>query len=101
MLFRSCIAFSGTLRKQYISMIMHMQTPAFTGQIARTLSSVAIDECYLFSLGCGDESHIRQIIRQAKIAKIVIHIRLPGALAALVDSADRIYRTADTVEAFA
>ena len=95
------IAFSGTLRKQYISMIMHMQIPAFTGQIARTLSSVAIDECYLFSLGCGDESHIRQIIRQAKIAKIIIHIRLPGAVAASVDSADRIYRAADTVEAFA
>jgi len=95
------ITFSGTLRKQYLNMMMHMQAPAFTGQVARTLSSVAIDECYLFSIGCGDESHIRQIIRQAKIAKIVIHLRLPGALAASVDPDNRIYRAADTVEAFA
>ncbi|MCX6688213.1 MAG: DUF58 domain-containing protein [Methanoregula sp.] len=95
------IVFSGNLRKQYLRMMMYMQATAFTGQIARTLSSVAIDECYLFSLGCGDKSHIRQIIRQAKIAKIIVHIRLPVTDIATRDPISNLYREADTVEAFA
>ncbi|MCX6689159.1 MAG: DUF58 domain-containing protein [Methanoregula sp.] len=93
--------FSDTLRKHYSSVLVHMRAPAFTGQVARTFSSLAIDECYLFSLGCGDASHIHQLIRQAKIADVMMHIRLPGAIISSRLPEDQNYQSANTVEAFA
>ncbi|MFA4859849.1 DUF58 domain-containing protein [Methanoregula sp.] len=92
-------AFSDSLRKKYISMLAHMQVPAFAGQVARTLASIEIDEIYLFTLGCGDSSHIRQVIRQAKIAQMVIHTRIPDARVHIINP-DSIYKGADTLETF-
>ena len=93
-------AYSDSLRKKYLSVLVHMQAPVFTGQIARTLASIAIDEVYLFTLGCGDSSHIRQVIRQGKLAKVVVHIRIPDTHVETSDL-NGIFKGADTLEAFA
>jgi len=92
--------FSAALRKNYLGMLAHMQAPAFAGQVARTLASLDIDEIYLFTLGCGDLSHIRQVIRQAKIAQLAIHTRIPDARMQIVNP-DSAYNGADSVETFA
>ena len=96
----AALQFSDRVRKHYQGVITHLRTPAFVGQVARTFASLKIDECYLFSLASGDTSHIRQVIRQAKIAEMIVHIRLPGAVIASHPAYDR-YLSADTVEAFA
>ncbi len=93
-------AFFSLIKKHYFSVLQHMQAPAFSGQIARTLSPLEIEECYLFSTGCGDLSHIRQIVRQAKTMKIRIHLRLPDLRMSAIDPASSGHIGADTVEAF-
>lgn len=95
------LAYSDLLRKHYLGVLLHMRVPVFSGQVARTLSSIPVDECYIYSLGCGDTSHIRQVIRQAKIADIIVHLRLPGAHISSSQQGGQIYSSADTVEAFA
>lgn len=93
-------AFSTSIKKHYLSVLQHMQAPAFSGQIARTLSSLECDECYLFSTGCGDLSHIRHIVRQAKNMKIRVHLRLPAWHMSTSDPAYSGDIGADSVEAF-
>jgi len=93
-------AFSLYMKKHYLSVLQHMKAPAFSGQIARTISSLEIDECYIFSTGCGDLSHIRQIVRMAKTKKIRIHLRMPDLRMYTIDPAGSGHISADTVEAF-
>ncbi|MDO9035563.1 MAG: DUF58 domain-containing protein [Methanoregula sp.] len=93
-------AFSLSMKKHYLSVLQHMKAPAFSGQIARTISSLEIDECYIFSTGCGDLSHIRQIVRMAKTMKIRIHLRMPDLRMYTIDPAGSGHISADTVEAF-
>lgn len=69
-------AFYELLRDRYISILHYQRAPAFSGQIARTLSQLLITEAYLFSLGCGDSSHIRHVVRPLQTQKIRVHIRI-------------------------
>jgi len=89
------------MRSRYQTGLQEQRMLSFTGQVIRTISPLTIDEIFLYSLGSGDLSHIRQIVRQAGTMKIRMHVRLPerkepgwwGA------SAGRL--GADTLEAFA
>lgn len=72
-------AFYELLRDRYLSILQYQRAPAFSGQVARTLSQLLMTEAYLFSLGCGDSSHIRHVVRPLKIQKIRVHIRIMDA----------------------
>lgn len=69
-------AFYGLLRERYLSILQYQRAPAFSGQVARTISQLQITEAYLFSLGCGDSSHIRHVVRPLKTQGIRVHIRI-------------------------
>ena len=73
----------------------------FTAQVVRALSSLTADELVLFSLFSGDISHLRQIARQAKTAKIRVHVRMPGTIEPPLRAFYQARLGADTMEAFA
>jgi len=89
------------LRKSYQTGLQEQRMLSFTGQVIRTISQITVDEIYLFSLGCGDTSHIRQIVRQAGTMKIRVHVRLPEGKGAGSWETPAGDFGADTVEAFA
>ncbi len=64
------LRFLGSLHAYYGTTLQNQKMYAFTAQIIRALSSITTDEVVLFSLFSGDISHIRQIAKQAKTAKI-------------------------------
>jgi len=72
--------FLGSLKKQYLSSLQAQQPSAFNSQIARTFSTLTVDEVYLFSLFTGDVSHLHQLIRQAKAMQLRVHVRVPKGL---------------------
>jgi len=65
------------LKKNYMAGLQDQRLPVFTGQIIRAIRQITVDEIYIFSLGYGDTSHIRQVVRQARTKKIRVHVRLP------------------------
>ncbi len=73
-------AFYELLRDRYLSILQHQRAPAFSGQVARTLSQLLMTEAYIFSLGCGDNSHIRHVERPLQSQNIRVHIRIMDAL---------------------
>jgi len=75
-------AFYEAMRDRYLTVLQYQRVPAFSGQVARTLSQVTITEAYLFSLGCGDTSHIRQLARLLQSQNIRVHIRIMDAAVA-------------------
>jgi len=93
--------FLGSLKKQYLSSLQVQQTPAFNSQVARTFSTLNVDEVYLFSLLIGDSSHLHQLIRQAKTMKLRVHVRAPKGLDLVSFPVSPGLSGADTVEAFA
>ncbi len=93
--------FLGSLKKQYLSSLEAQQTPAFNSQIARTFSTLTVDEVYLFSLFTGDASHLHQLIRQAKTMKLRVHVRVPKGLDLVSFPVSPGLLGADTVEVFA
>lgn len=70
------LTFYEHLRDQYSLTLQHQGVPAFSGQVARTLSQLLITDAYFFSLGCGDNSHMTQVVRQLQSQKIRVHIRI-------------------------
>jgi hypothetical protein len=93
--------FLGSLKKQYISSLQAQQTPAFNSQIARTFSTLTVDEVYLFSLFTGDVSHLHQLIRQAKAVQLRVHVRVPKGLDQESFPIAPVLLGADTVEVVA
>ena len=73
------LAFYELLRDRYLTILQYQRAPAFSGQVARTLSQLLMSDAYLFSLGCGDSSHIRHVVRQLQSRKIRVHIRIVDA----------------------
>jgi uncharacterized protein (DUF58 family) len=69
--------FLSLLRKSYRAGLQEQRMLTFTGQVIRTIGQITVDEIYLFSLARGDTSHIRQVVRQARTMKILVHVRLP------------------------
>jgi hypothetical protein len=70
------LAFYESLRNRYLAVLQYQRNPAFSGQVARTLSQILTTEAYFFSLGYGDISHIRHVIRPLKAQKIKVHLRI-------------------------
>lgn len=64
------------LHDRYLRILPYQRSPLFSGQVARTLSRILMTEAYLFSLGCGDSSHIRHVERPLKTQNIRVHIRI-------------------------
>lgn len=94
-------AFCTALRKHCLNALQHQRNPAFYGQLARTISPLTIDDLFIFSMGTGDISHIRMMIRQARGMKVKVHLRVPdtGALSSGSSGWSRL--GADTLEVFA
>jgi len=66
------------VRDRYLSVLQYQRNPAFSGQVARTLSQILMTEAFLFSLGCGDVSHIRHIVRLLQTLNTRVHVRIMG-----------------------
>lgn len=71
--------FLDLLRDRFISVLQYQRNPAFAGQIARTISQILMTDVYLFSLGCGDTSHIRHIVRPLQTQHIRVNVRIIDA----------------------
>ncbi len=93
--------FLGSLRAYYGTTLQNQKMYAFTAQVVRALSSLTADEVFLFSLFSGDISHLRQIARQAKTAKIRVNVRMPGTIEPPLRAFYQARLGADTMEAFA
>lgn len=64
------------MRDRYLGILQYQRAPAFSGQVARTLSRILMTEAFIFSLGCGDNSHIRHVERPLKSQNIRVHFRI-------------------------
>lgn len=89
------------IRTCYLTTLENQKMYAFTGQVARTLASVTTEETFIFSLVCGDTSHIRQISRQAKTAKLAVHLRIPESIGISARTSYLSRLGADSLEVFA
>ena len=67
------------VRDRYLSVLQYQRNPAFAGQVARTLSQILMTEVVVFSLGCGDTSHLRHIVRPLQTQHTRVHVRIIGA----------------------
>jgi hypothetical protein len=70
------LAFYERLRERYLGILPHQRAPVFAGQVARTLSQLLMTEAYLFTLGRGDTSHIRHIVRPLQSQNIRVNVRI-------------------------
>jgi uncharacterized protein (DUF58 family) len=95
------VRFLTLLRRCYQTGLQEQRVLTFTGQVIRTISPLAIDEIYLFTLASGDPSHIRQIVHQARTLKLRMHIRLPERKDPARYGSIRGELGADTLEVFA
>lgn len=68
--------FYETLQTRYFSILQYHRNPAFSGQVMRAISRLLVTEAYLFSIGCGDTSHIRHVTRPLQYQSIKVHIRM-------------------------
>lgn len=72
----------------------------FAGQLNRIFSGLVVEELFLFTLGTGDTTHIRQIIRQAAMLKIRVHLRTPAVGTDACEPSFWGRQGAETLEAF-
>ncbi|HPS23894.1 MAG TPA: DUF58 domain-containing protein [Methanoregulaceae archaeon] len=70
--------FFSVLQDRFIRTLQYHRASAFSGQVARTISPFQMSDAFLFSLGCSDTSHIRQIVRPLQSQHIRVHIRIIG-----------------------
>lgn len=89
------------LRSRLQAGLQEQHPLTFTRQVVRTIGQLAIDELYLFSLATGDTSHLRQIARQARAMKVLVHLRVPDPVRMARQGPEGGRLGADTVEAFA
>jgi hypothetical protein len=94
-------AFFTSLQKKYRQVLPSQRQTMFSTDLARVLSRMATDEMVIFSLGVGDLSHLREIIRQSKMLKFGVHLRMPSAAAPVSATSGTSHPGADSVEAFA
>jgi uncharacterized protein (DUF58 family) len=92
--------FFTALQKRYLAVLPHQRPSVFSADMSRVLSPLATDEMVVFSLGVGDLSHLREVIRQAKMMKFGVRLRMPAAASALPGPAAGSLG-ADSVEVFA
>lgn len=64
------------LKDRSASILYCQRNPAFAGQVTRTLSQLLLNNAYLFTLGCGDTSHIRHVVRPLRTCQIQVTVRV-------------------------
>jgi hypothetical protein len=69
-------AFYGIMSDHVLSTLQYQRTPAFSGQVARTLSQIQFNEADILSLGRGDTSHIRLLGRLLQARNVRVNIRI-------------------------
>jgi uncharacterized protein (DUF58 family) len=89
------------LQKRYQQVLPSQRQTMFSTDMARVLSRIATDEMLIFSLGAGDLSHLREVIRQGKMLKFGVHLHMPAAAAPFSGTSVTGRLGADSVEAFA
>jgi len=89
------------LKRHYQAGLSEQRVLTFTGQIIRTIGQVTADEMYVFSLGCGDISHLRQLVRQARAMKMHVHLRVPSRKESVWSASSTTGFRVDSLEAFA
>lgn len=95
------VPFLSGLRTRYQEGLLEQHPLTFTRQVVRTLGQIAVDEIYVYSLAAGDTSHLRQIARQSRAMKILVHLRLPEPRLKELSGSWSSRFGADTLEAFA
>ncbi|MDD5141922.1 DUF58 domain-containing protein [Methanoregula sp.] len=65
-----------TLKDRYTGILYCQRNPAFAGQVTRTLSQLLLTNAYLFTLGCGDTSHIRHVVRPLRTCQVQVTVRV-------------------------
>jgi uncharacterized protein (DUF58 family) len=93
--------FLASLQKKYLDVLPGQRLTVFASDFARVLSSLASDEMVIFTLGEGDRSHLKEIIRQGKLNNFQVHLRMPAAAPQSADPAAIGGSGADRVEVFA
>ena len=68
--------FLESLHNRYTKILQHQRNPAFSGQVARAISQVIMTEAYLFTLACGDTSHIQHVVRPLKTQKVRVFMKI-------------------------
>lgn len=68
--------FFDAMHDHYLSVLGHQRNPAFSGQIARTVSPIVTTEAFLFTLWTGDISHIRHVVRPLTTQQIRVHVKI-------------------------
>ena len=71
-------AFLSGLEDRFKRTLQHHQASAFSAQVARTISPIQMSDAFLFSLGCGDTSHIHHVVRPLQSQHIRVHIHIIG-----------------------
>ena len=80
--------------------IQNQQDLVFSGQLARVVAPLPVDDIYLFSLFHGDTSHLRQAVRVLGKNRTPVHVLLPRA-AEIPLAVLRTRLGSDSVEVFA
>lgn len=68
--------FEETLRDRFRDILLYQRNPAFASHAARAVSQIQMTEAFLFTLGIGDTSHIRHIVRPLRNQGIRVEVRI-------------------------
>lgn len=93
-------AFYAGLKRRYLTVVASQKPTVFAGQLNRIFSGLVVEELFLFTLGTGDTTHIGQIIRQAAMLKIRVHLRTPAVGTDACEPSFWGRQGAETLEAF-
>jgi uncharacterized protein (DUF58 family) len=94
------LPFYSGLQKRYLTVLPYQKPTVFAGQLNRIFSGLAVNEIFLFTLGTGEDSHLRQIIRLCTTMKFRVHIRTPAAGAESSGPTGRSWPGVETLEVF-
>jgi uncharacterized protein (DUF58 family) len=75
--------YPGSLKSVLNQFVSQKQRTLFEMQITRMLRTSPTSELILFSLGEGDDSHLRIIAKEAKEARMRTHLRIPREVSPL------------------
>ena len=71
--------FLESLQDYYNRILLYQRNPAFSAQVARILSQVEMSDAILYTLGYGDTSHIRHVVRPLKSRRVRVTVKTIGS----------------------
>lgn len=72
--------FFESLQDRYNRILLYQRNPAFSAQIARTLSQIQMSDAILYTLGYGDSSHVRHVVRPLKSRRVRVVVKTIGSM---------------------